>query len=85
MVGRLIVSYKGLTIGVGPGRLTHGERTSLWTCREAYLRTEQDGHRWKELLPGRIAQIKYKADDSYDALRQPTFQHWRPEKDEPDA
>lgn len=85
MVGRLIASYKGLTIGIGPGRLTHDERAALWTCRESFLRTEQDGHRWKELLPSRIAQIKYKADESYDALRQPTFQFWRDDKDTPDA
>lgn len=69
MVGRLIASYKGGEIGIGPGKLTHKERVELWTT---------------PFCP-RIAQIKYKADDSYEALRQPTFQHWRYDKTEPDA
>jgi len=33
----------------------------------------------------RMACIKYKPDESYAALRQPTFQHWRDDKSEADA
>ena len=76
MAGGLIASYKGAEIGIGPGRLAHEERRELW-------------HGWTTRLtrtwPNRIAQIKYKADDSYDALRQPTFQFWRDDKETPDA
>lgn len=80
-VGRLIAEYKGGRIGVGPGKLSYKERRNLWDT-------------YKELLDSNglivadvnlIAQIKYKKDDSYAALRQPTFQYWRPEKDTPDA
>lgn len=73
MAGRLVASYKGNEIGIGPGRLTHDERTTLWV------------HYQTGVFHKRMAQIKYKADDSYDALRQPTFQFWRDDKDEPDA
>ena len=76
MAGRLIASYKGKHIGVGPGRLTHDERTEMW---DAWVVGGKDGGMC------RMAQIKYKADDSYDALRQPTFQFWRDEKETPDA
>ena len=75
MVGRVIVSYKGNKIGVGPGKLGHNDRMQLWT--------EYCNH--GQHMEPRMAQIKHKADDSYDALRQPTFQCWRPDKDEPDA
>lgn len=99
MVGRLIASYKGTEIGIGPGRLTHAERTALWEeyQREAYhcccgspVDHYPDGHSPVSAadyygFPNRIAQIKYKKDDSYDALRQPTFQHWRDDKSDPDA
>lgn len=68
MVGRLIAEYKGEKIGIGPGKLTHDERRELFTTPFA---------------SGRIAEIKYKRDPSYDALRQPTFQHWRDDKEEP--
>ena len=72
-VGRLIASYKGQEIGIGPGKLSYTERAALW---DSWL---NGGSR------GRIAQIKFKKDESYDALRQPTFQRWRDDKDEPDA
>lgn len=74
MVGRLIASYKGKHIGVGPGRMNHIER--------ALIAAESGFGLWNG---PRMAQIKYKADDSYDALRQPTFQHWRDDKETPDA
>ena len=81
MAGRVIASYKGRNIGVGPGKLTHKERKDLW---EAYNKMKLLFSNHKEPL-FKIACIKYKRDPSYDDLRQPTFQHWRYDKDEPDA
>lgn len=78
MVGRINVYYKHKsgkkvldTIGVGPGKLTHGERTTLWANRALV-----------EFLP--LCEVQYMDDDSYDALRQPTWQRWRPDKKVPD-
>jgi ATP-dependent DNA ligase len=60
-------------IGIGPGALTHTERKELWRM-------------WKKgQYAPRIAEIKYMRDDSYDALRQPTFKCWRDDKKEPDG
>ena len=72
MVGGLIANYKAGTVGVGPGKLTHRERKALW----------EDFWAGANVLP-RIAQVKVKKDASYDGLRQPTFQHWRDDKTEP--
>lgn len=77
MAGGLIASYKGNRIGIGPGRLTHTERIELW---RGFIGSQPTPH-----YPNRIAQIKHKGDGSYDALRQPTFQHWRDDKTETDA
>lgn len=60
-------------IGVGPGRLTHAEAKDLWERYKA--------RKWS----GGIAEIKYMRDASYDSLRQPTFQRWRDDKEEPDT
>lgn len=77
--GRLIAEYKGQHIGIGPGKLNYAERAALWDT-------------YKELLDSNgiivadvnlIAQVEYKRDPSYEALREPTFQHWRPDKEEP--
>lgn len=73
MVGRLEAMYKGKKIGIGPGKLTHEERRILWANRHTAL------------MSGDIAEIKYMEDDAYEALRQPTFQRWRPDKTVPDA
>ena len=75
MVGRVLASYHGRTIGVGPGKLTHKERKNLWHkyCTSGVFAINA------------LACIKYKRDPSYNDLRQPTFQHWRYDKDEPDA
>ena len=80
MVGRLVAEYNGTTIGIGPGKLTHAERKDLL---KVWL-TASYGATKPYTLP-RIAQIKYKAGGGYNALRQPTFQHWRDDKDTPDA
>lgn len=76
MVGRVeaeftkLVDGKPVTepIGIGPGALTHAQRKALWA-------------KWisGEYKP-RIAEMKYMRDESYDALRQPTFKQWRPDK-----
>jgi len=77
MVGRVNVMYRGNIIGCGPGKMTHKERKELWDM-------------WYNPEPGAefgtsLAEIKHKGDASYDALRQPTFQRWRTDKDEADA
>lgn len=71
-VGSLIAEYKGRTTEVGAGKLSYAERKELW-----------DTHGSDRLC--RIAQIKYKPDEGYEKLRQPTFQCWRDDKDTPDA
>lgn len=76
MVGRLNFWYKGEVIGVGPGKLTHAERISLWDRANGIVYPQGTGP---------IATVQYKEDKSYDALREPTFQHWRADKDTPDA
>lgn len=81
-VGRLIATLNRIDkdgkqtyaqIGIGPGRLTHKEAKELWLAYKSntYRR--------------RIAEVKYMKDDSYDALRQPTFQRWRHDKSEADV
>lgn len=82
MVGRMIASYNGTKIGIGPGRLTHAERVELWELKQAHIKKHGPSDMY---VKGSIAQIKYKKDDSYDALRQPTFQFWRDDKETPDA
>ena len=71
MVGKVLLHYKGGIIGCGPGKLTHIERTEIFNDQDKYK--------------GRIAEIQYMRDDTYTALRQPTFQHWRPDKTEADC
>lgn len=82
MVGRVLAELSSLgadgkqeinIVGIGPGKLTHPERKAIWA--------EFNRRFWKP----RIAEIKYMRDDTYDALRQPTFQTWRDDKSEPDT
>lgn len=80
MVGGLKVYYKDDIIGVGPGRLTHKERTFLWKEWTKFNRDSED-HGWPKGI-GPLAEIEYMTDDAYDALRQPTFQRWRTDKKE---
>lgn len=75
MVGSLVAEYKGREIKVSAGKMTHGERKSLW---QKYLINKGTKH-----FPIKIATVKYKKDDSYTSPRQPTFQHWRPDKVKP--
>lgn len=80
MVGRINAELRKadgsiIEIGIGPGKLTHSERRTLWAQQKAGI------------IQGMnlIAEIKYMPDPAYDALRQPTFQCWRPDKTEPDT
>lgn len=66
-----------ITIGVGPGCLTHPERKELWKRYQALL-AKGESLRNKKL----IAEVEYMKDDSYDALRQPVFKRWRTDKKE---
>jgi len=70
MVGRLICEYKGRTIGVGPGALKHGERIALWQIQ-------------KDRAIGRIIEVAYKPDPSYEALREARFKRFRDDKTKP--
>ncbi len=71
MVGRINCRYGDEVVGVGPGKFSHAERKEMWA-------------EWPRDR-GRILTIKYKADESYNLLRQPTAQHWHEDKSEPDA
>lgn len=70
MVGRIICRYGDDVVGVGPGKFNHDER------RQIFQQWPKDR--------GRILTVKYKADDSYQLLRQPTAQHWHEDKTVPD-
>lgn len=96
MVGGLIANYKGTQIGVGPGKLTHRERKELFTGDTPWGQVElvqkkglpgKPNAIWYQFsdwgdTQGTLAQIKHKRDPSYEALRQPTWQHWRLDKSE---
>lgn len=71
MVGSLMCKFHDIDIKVGAGRARHDERRKWW-------------HR-PELIVGKIVQVQFKKDDSYNKLRQPTFQRIRDDKDTPDA
>jgi ATP-dependent DNA ligase len=67
------MQHKVDVVGIGPGALNHTERKNLWRM-------------WKKgQFTPRIAEIRYMRDDSYDALRQPTFKQWRDDKHRPDT
>lgn len=56
MLGRMIVRYKGQDIGAGPGKLDHAARKDVWENMDEYI--------------GKIAEVSYMPDASYDALRE---------------
>lgn len=91
MVGGLVIKYHGKLSKASAGKLTHAERTELWDATRKLTNNEHKGLGdkpnlvWYELGTNLMAQIKHKKDDSYKALRQPTFQCWRPDKDEADG
>ena len=84
MVGRMNFWYKGRVIGVGPGKLDYTERKYLWEEFKRVTMGNADTAYYREGF-GPMACIKHKRDPSYEDLRQPTFQHWRDDKDTPDA
>ncbi|WKV17017.1 hypothetical protein [Nostoc phage NMeng1] len=59
-------------IGIGPGKLTHDERTAIWN------KFRESGYR-------PIVEVKYMPDPTYDALRQPTIQRIRDDKEKADV
>lgn len=80
-VGRLHIKYyvadaqgrlTGIVGGCGPGKLSHQEAAELW---------QEYSKGWTP----RIAEVKSMKDHSYEALRQPTFQRWRPDKRQADT
>jgi len=83
MVGRINCFYKGSIIGVGPGKMKHPERASEWNKWQwTKWKSDRFGQWVDDYMNPRIIQVEYKKDDSYDALREPTFQCWRPDKTE---
>lgn len=69
-IGKIFVQYGDEAIGVGPGCMTHQER--------------RDYFQNPEKLIGKIIKVQYKHDDSYKALRQPTFVCIHHDKTTPD-
>lgn len=71
IAGSLMCKYHDTDIKVGAGRATHAQRKTWWQDQNSIL--------------GKIIQVQYKPDPSYNKLRQPTFQRERPDKETPDA
>lgn len=67
MVGRINVVHGKAVIGVGPGKLKHAERISIFADQKQYI--------------GKTIEIAYMPDDSYSALREGRFYRFRPDKD----
>jgi len=67
MVGRINVVYNDEVIGVGPGKLTHAKRTDMYKNQDKYI--------------GKMIEIHYMPDASYDALREARFDRFRPDRD----
>lgn len=67
-------------IGIGPGKMSHDERRAVWRAAAVDLTRPERFAPFKT-----IAEIKYMPDPSYDALRQPTFQRFRTDKEFPDV
>lgn len=65
-------------VGVGPGKLNHDERKSIWYSLQKH------GGDMKSAFGPLYAEIKYMPDESYEALRQPTVQRLRTDKTEGD-
>lgn len=88
-VGTIIAEHGGSIVGVGAGKLSYNEREALWaaptTGRVDADKSQLYRGPWYRLAVPRMACIKYKPDEGYTALRQPTFQYWRDDKDTPDA
>jgi hypothetical protein len=70
-VGSLLVDYYGELVKVGPGAMSHVERRQYW-CNP-------------EMIVDKVIQLQYKADPTYNALREPTFMRLRLDKDVSDC
>lgn len=71
IAGSLMCKYHDMDIKVSAGKATHAQRKMWWRDQNSIL--------------GKIIQVQYKPDPSYNKLRQPTFQRERPDKETPDA
>ena len=70
-IGAFLVKYKDNTIvKVGAGCMSHGERRFYWENLN--------------LIIGKIIEVEYKKDPTYDALREPIFKCIRNDKDKAD-
>lgn len=65
-IGALWVNFNGTLVKVGPGKMPHKERRLFWLT--------------PELIHGKIIKVQYKADPTYDALREPTYVEIRDDK-----
>ena len=74
--------YKDQVIGVGPGKMKHAERKLEWEAWENAVQHDAVPEGPLVTGKGRVLQVEYKKDPSYEALREPTFQCWRPDKSE---
>lgn len=78
-VGRINCKYNLLKNGklktvitaIGPGKMTHAEAAEVLRNAESYK--------------GRICEAEYMEDDTYEKLRQGTFQRWREDRTEPET
>lgn len=61
----------GEEFGCGPGKLKHTEAKDVFENMGKFI--------------GKIATVQAKPGGGYEKLRQPTFQHWRDDKTEPDT
>lgn len=68
-------------VGIGPGKLSHDERKAIWQAATPVLAS---GLGPRTPATKTFAEIKYMPDPSYDALRQPTVQRLRTDKEEGD-
>lgn len=67
MVGRINAIYQGQIIGVGPGKMNHETRKEVFQNQDKYT--------------GKMIEVVYMPDPSYEALREPRFYRFRPDKD----
>jgi ATP-dependent DNA ligase len=65
-LGRLVCRYKGHVVHVGPGKMPHHLRHSLWESRECI---------------GKVIEVAYQNITNDGSLRSPRFIRFRPDKD----
>jgi len=82
MVGRINCWYKGNIIGVGPGKMTHAERSEAWERTAEMCRTGMDQSDCDMIPTGvpqehTVIEVGYMRDPSYSALREARFLRFR--------